>query len=63
VNTDAGFALIQTTAMPVIGTTLQTRSADGKQTAYLKVSAGEKPPFVVADIIKGKPQVGEVVTK
>lgn len=63
VNTNAGFALIQTTAMPEIGTMLQARSADGKQTASLRVSLLDKPPYVIADIMKGKPSVGEVVTK
>jgi len=63
VNNDAGFALVETQQTPETGTELQVRAFNGVETALLKVSAEKKRPFIIADITKGKPQVGEVVTK
>ncbi len=63
VNEELGFALIQTAETPEAGTPLQARSQDGSETALLKVSKEQKRPFVIADVMKGKPHVGEVVTK
>ena len=63
VNEELGFVLVQTAQMPETGTPLQARTLDGRETAQLKVSPAQKPPFVIADVMKGKPQVGEVVTK
>ena len=63
VNEELGFVLVQTAQTPEEGTPLQARSADGRESAQLKVSAAQKPPFLIANVLKGKPQVGEVVTK
>ena len=63
VNEELGFVLVQTSQTPEAGTPLQVRSKEGKEIAILKVSTAQKPPFVIADVMKGKPQVGEVVTK
>lgn len=63
VNQDLGFVLIQTPLTPETGTALQTRSKDGSETAQLRVSAEKKQPFIIADIMKGKPLAGETVTK
>lgn len=63
VNTEARFVLVRTGELPSPGTHLQTRSRDGAETAQLQVAQEQKAPFVAADIVKGKPQVGEVVTK
>jgi hypothetical protein len=63
INEELGFALVQTTETPEIGTPLQARSKDGRETAVLRVSAAQKRPFLIADILKGKAHVGEVVTK
>ena len=63
VNEAAGFVLIQTSEMPEAGTALQTRSFEGQETAILKVSSAQQRPHIIADVMKGKPQVGEIVTK
>ena len=63
VNEKLSFVLIQTSEMPEVGTALQVRARDGQETASLKVSTAQKPPFLIADILKGKPHVGEIVTK
>ena len=63
VNSELGFALIRASETPAAGTELQARTAEGQQTAALKVSAEQKPPFIIADVMKGKPHVGETVTK
>jgi hypothetical protein len=63
VNEELGFVLFQTPQTPEAGTLLQARSLDGMESAQLKVSTAQKPPFVIADVMKGKPEVGQVVTK
>lgn len=63
VREDAGFALIQTATALETGTVLQSRDKDGVATATLKVSAEKKQPFIIANIAKGRPQSGELVTK
>jgi len=63
VNESLGFVLVQTAQTPEAGTLLQARSNVGEETALLKVSAAQHPPFLIADVMKGKPQVGQVVTK
>jgi hypothetical protein len=63
VNDELGFVLIRTADVPAAGSVLQVRGKDGAETALLKVSAEQKRPFIIADITKGKPHVGEVVTK
>jgi len=63
VNEELGFALIQTAETPEAGTPLQARSKAGEETALLKVSTAQKHPFIIADVMKGKPHVGEIVTK
>jgi len=63
VNDGLGFVLIRTGETPAAGSLLQTRAKTGAVTAQLKVSAEQSRPFIIADVTKGKPQVGEVVTK
>lgn len=63
VNEVVGFVLVETPATPETGTELQTRNLAGEVTSLLKVSQEKRPPFVIADVMKGKPHVGEVVTK
>ena len=62
-NEELGFVLVQTVQTPEAGSPLQARSNEGRETALLKVSTAQKPPFVIADVMKGKPQVGQIVTK
>jgi len=63
VNNENGFVLIRTAEMPAEGTALQARTTDGDETATLRVSAEQKRPFIIADIVEGQPQVGETVTR
>ena len=63
VNMSHGFAVIQSSQTPDTGTELQARSSDGQQTALLKVTPEKKNPFIIADIVKGKPLPGEAITK
>ena len=63
VNESLGFVLVQTAQTPDAGTLLQARSNTGEEIAILKVTAAQKPPLLIADVLKGKPQVGQVVTK
>ena len=63
VNPSHGFAVIESSLTPDTGTELQARSIDGQQTAVLKVTPEKKNPFIIADIMKGKPLPGESVTK
>lgn len=63
VNEELGFVLVETPESPETGTELQARTLAGEETACLKVSPEKKSPFVIADVMKGKPQVGDVVTK
>ena len=63
VNNETGFALIESAVSPEPGAKLQSRSLSGQETAQLQVSVEKKPPFIIADIMKGKPTVGELVTK
>ena len=61
VNQASGFALIDSGETPGAGTLLKAVSLDGKQTALLNVSAEQKKPFIIADIVKGAPHAGEQV--
>jgi len=63
INESLGFVLVQTAQTPEAGTLLQARSAVGEETALLKVSTAQHPPFLIADVLKGNPQVGQIVTK
>ena len=63
VNEELGFVLIDTQETPETGTELQTRANDGQETARLRVSVEKKRPYIIADILKGKPLPGQVVTK
>lgn len=64
VNEEAGFVLIEATSF-------QEASAGGmlvsimnqKESATLKVSEMRNPPFLIADIISGKPTKGDRVYK
>ena len=63
VNPSHGFAVIEASQTPETGTELAARSIDGRQTAVLKVTPEKKAPFIIADIMSGKPLPGESVTK
>lgn len=63
VNQELGFVLIQSPVSPETGAALQSRDKDGGETASLRVSGEKKPPFIIADILKGKPHAGDTVTK
>jgi hypothetical protein len=63
VNTVQGFALIESSQTPETGTMLQARSMEGEESAILKVTPEKKNPFIIADIVKGKPLVGQAVTQ
>lgn len=63
VNQEKGFTVIETKETPDTGTKLQARSIAGQETALLSVTPEKKSPFIIADILKGKPQPGDAVTK
>ena len=63
VNQGLGFVLVQTAASLDTGVKLETRDKNGLETASLCVSTEKKPPFVIANITKGKPTPGDMVTK
>jgi hypothetical protein len=54
--------LIHATTAVDTGTRLQSRDARGKQTAQLRASSRDGN-FIIADIISGWPQVGNIVVK
>jgi hypothetical protein len=62
VNTEGGFVLIDngTRPSPTMGTTAQSRSADGSA-ADLRITEIRKRPFAIADIIRGVPKKGDEV--
>jgi hypothetical protein len=62
VDDDAGFVLIDSGSLPspAVGAILKTRTADGSP-VELRVTQVRKPPFYVADIVKGLPEKGEQV--
>lgn len=62
-NPGHGFAVIETSQTLDTGTELQSRTIDGRQTAVLKVTPEKKNPFIIADILNGKPLPGETITK
>ena len=62
-NLEHGFAVIESSQTPDTGTELAARSIDGQQTALLRVTPEKKNPFIIADIVKGKPLPGEMITK
>jgi len=63
VNDDMHFVLIDVGSLyaPVAGTALKSFSSTGSETGVLAVDPERKRPFIVADIVKGMPQVGDVV--
>ncbi len=63
VNQGLGFVLVQTTSGLETGDKLEARDKNGSETANLCVSGEKKPPFVIANITKGKPAPGDMVTK
>jgi hypothetical protein len=62
VNEENAFALIDSGTLPnpVAGTILKVKTAAGTP-VELRVTAIRKPPFVVADIVKGMPRKGDEV--
>lgn len=62
VNDELHFVLIDvgTLYTPAAGTALKSFSG-GKETGVLAVDAEKQRPFIVADIIKGDPKVGDQV--
>jgi hypothetical protein len=62
VNEESSFVLVDsgTLPSPVVGTFLKARNPDGT-VAQLRVTEVRKPPFYVADIVKGMPAKGQSV--
>jgi hypothetical protein len=62
VNTDLGFVLVDVGSLytPRAGTALKSFRA-GVETSVLAVSPEKQRPFIVGDIVKGTPQVGDDV--
>lgn len=58
-----GFLLIKASRLTKVdyGTMLISQNADGQQTAELKLSPERNSQFLVADIVRGDPEVGDVV--
>src|SRR5438067_233000 len=56
VNAEGGFALIDTGSAPSppVGAVITSRTA-GADSGELRVTAVRRHPFVIADIVKGKP--------
>jgi hypothetical protein len=63
VNTDLHFVLVDVGSLytPQAGMALKSFSAANQETGILAVSKEKQRPFIVADIIKGTPQVGDEV--
>ena len=59
VNEEMGFVLIDAIQSPRPGTQLQAFSGSQQETALLKVSPERKPPFIIADILRGTPHAGD----
>ena len=62
VNPALGFVLVDVRAFeyPAVGLALKC-FADGKETAILMVSPEKNRPFIIADIVKGTPNKGDLV--
>jgi hypothetical protein len=62
VDESAGFVLVNVGMLvpPMPGQALKSFTGD-KESAVLSVSAERRPPFVVADIVKGEPHKGDAV--
>ena len=61
VNEDDHFVLIDAVEYPGAGSPLAVLSSGGEETALLKVSAERRPPFLIADIVRGAPAVKDRV--
>lgn len=62
VNEQAGYALVDTQGGPIPPVGLLVRSVGNDlETGSLKISADREPPFFIADIEGGKPQIGDRV--
>jgi len=63
VNDDKHFVLVDVGSLytPAAGTALKSFSAGGAETGILAVDAEKQRPFIVADIVKGEPKVGDQV--
>ncbi len=62
VNSSLHFVLVDVRAFeyPTVGIALES-FADGKETAILTVSPEKNRPFIIADIVKGMPNRGDLV--
>jgi len=62
VNEESSFVLVDSGSLPSppVGAILKVRSADASPVA-LRVTQVRKPPFFVADIVKGTPKKGDQV--
>ena len=63
VNYDKGFVMVRTAQDLGPEVELQTRDQNNAATATLRTSVEKHAPFVIADILKGRPLPGEVVTR
>jgi uncharacterized protein (UPF0212 family) len=62
VNEDLRYVLVDVGSLyiPAAGTALKSFSG-GAETGILAVNAERRRPFIVADIVKGQPKVGDEV--
>ncbi len=62
VNEEGSFVLVDNGSLPsaVAGTVLKCGPV-GADSAEVKVTAIHKPPFVIADIVKGTPKKGDAL--
>jgi len=61
IDFDHNFVLIDTVYTPESGAILEEISPANENAATLKVSPEKQPPFIIADILKGTPRVGDRV--
>ena len=63
VNDEKRFVLVDVGSLytPAAGTALKSFSPGGAETGILAVDAEKQRPFIVADIVKGEPKVGDQV--
>ena len=60
VNEESSFVVIDCSPFrgPAVGTVLHGNAGEGTTPAELRVTQIQKPPFAIADIIKGLPKKG-----
>ena len=64
VNLARRFVLIdigRAASLPPIGAELSAKNPDGEESARLRVTPEQRPPFITADIVSGTPERGDRV--